>query len=143
MLFVAEEAKDRGIAFGTILGFRDKTRVILENEFKSLCDDVTIVTDDGSYQDKGFVTTPLEVHLKNGEYDAVLACGPIPMLKAVSDICNKYNTSCQVSLEEHMGCGVGACLVCACATSNNGVDEMSRVCIEGPVFDSKCIKWNV
>jgi dihydroorotate dehydrogenase electron transfer subunit len=138
MLLTAAMATGGAMA---ILGFRDKSKVILRSEFLSVCDHVYITTDDGSYGIHGKVTDPLEVLLEEEKYAAVLSCGPKIMQKAVFDVCKRYNVPCQVSLEEHMGCGVGACLVCACETKINGIDEMSRVCVDGPVFDANTIIW--
>jgi len=140
MLFAAEFANKKAASKSTvtaILGFRTKSRVILVDEFKEVCDKVIITTDDGSTGIHGAVTKPLEKLLKTGEYKAVMSCGQIQMQKAVADLCVKYKIPCQVSLEERMGCGIGACLVCACATTNG----MSRVCVDGPVFYSTEVVW--
>jgi len=138
MLFAAESAKKNVMA---VLGFRSKDRVILTNEFKALCDEVYITTDDGSAGIHGMVTGPLEALLKKGGYDAVMSCGQLIMQKAVAELCARYNIPCQVSVEERMGCGVGACLVCACETVTNGVRQMSRACTDGPVFDASEVVW--
>ena len=125
-----------------ILGFRSRDKVILENKFKLVCNTVLVATDDGSYGVHGSVIDPLRSELSNNKYAAVLACGPKVMLKAVADLCSQYDTLCQMSLEERMGCGVGACMVCACATiSDDGVSTMSRVCKDGPVFPAQRIAW--
>jgi len=167
MLLVAESANKKAIksvGFGSeksvkndviaILGFRSADRIILTDEFKEICDRVIITTDDGSAGIHGAVTKPLEKLLRSGEYIAVMSCGQLLMQKAVADMCAKYNVLCQVSLEERMGCGIGACLVCACVTINNssttaqdssGITveniQMSRVCIDGPVFYANNIAW--
>ena len=159
MLLVAESANKKAtksVGLGSeksvkndvtaILGFRSADRIILTDEFKEICDNVIITTDDGSAGIHGAVTKPLEELLKTGEYTAVMSCGQLLMQKVVAEMCARYNVSCQVSLEERMGCGVGACLVCACATVNsNGITventQMSRVCIEGPVFDANEVVW--
>jgi len=138
MLFAAASAKAGATA---ILGFREKGRVILTNEFESVCDTVHITTDDGSVGLHGQVTAPLEELLSAGGFGAVAACGQLAMQRAVAGICERYNIPCQVSLEERMGCGVGACLVCACATVSGGVSHMSRVCKDGPVFDAREVVW--
>jgi len=141
MLFAAESAKNGVTA---ILGFRSADRVILTDEFKSVCDEVYITTDDGSFGIHGAVTKPLEDLLKNGEYSAVMSCGQLLMQKAVAELCSQYNVQCQVSLEERMGCGVGACLVCACAIRDisNDTVNMSRACVDGPVFNSNEVIWD-
>lgn len=120
-----------------ILGFRSKDFVILEKDFSEKCETI-ITTDDGSYGTHGIVTQPLEEMIKNGEVDVVLCCGPTPMLKGIAQLCQKYNIECQVSMEQRMACGVGACLACACKT-NTG---MQHVCKCGPVFNGAEVKWD-
>ena len=138
MLFAAKAAKGAPAA---ILGFRSAANVILINEFKEICEKVILTTDDGSQGQHGFVTGPLDELLKNGAYETVAACGPRPMLSAVASICARYGVPCQVSLEERMGCGIGACTVCACATKAGGAEQMSRVCKDGPVFNAQNVVW--
>jgi len=138
VLFAAQSA---GSGVTAVLGFRDKSRVILVSEFEDVCDTVYVTTDDGSLGICGQVTLPLEELLKKGGYDSVLACGQHAMQHAVAKLCERYDVPCQVSLEERMGCGVGACLVCACATQENGRQYMSRVCKDGPVFDAGEVVW--
>jgi dihydroorotate dehydrogenase electron transfer subunit len=128
-------AKNAAGEVSAVLGFRTKDRMLLTDEFRSVCRTVDIATDDGSFGVHGFVTDPLEKRLGAGGWDNVLACGPCAMLKAVADVCASFGIPCQVSLEERMGCGVGACLVCACKTMKDG-EQMSRVCKDGPVFNA-------
>ncbi len=124
-----------------VLGFKSRANVILQDEFESRCDIVFVATDDGSYGLRGTVVKPVRDILKNERFDAVLACGPMPMLRAVSEVAEHYGIPCEVSLEERMGCGVGACLVCACKTTDGEHEKMSRVCRDGPVFDSREVVW--
>lgn len=138
MLFTARSAIGRTTA---VLGFRNKDCVILEEEIRSVCHEVFVTTDDGSYQEHGTVSKPIERLLKNGKYDGVLACGPRAMLKATAELCAAYQIPCQVSMEERMGCGIGACLVCACKTQKDGKEHMSHVCKDGPVFLSSEVVW--
>jgi len=157
VLFAAEQHCLRSVnnKATAILGFRSAGRIILTDEFKQTCDEVYITTDDGSAGINGAVTKPLEELLKKGGYDAVISCGQQLMQKAVAELCEAYNIPCQVSLEERMGCGIGACLVCACAVKSNrcaDVDktagitseniDMSRVCIDGPVYNSRDVAWD-
>ncbi|MCL2249343.1 MAG: dihydroorotate dehydrogenase electron transfer subunit [Oscillospiraceae bacterium] len=140
MLYVAEHAKsEEKAAVTAILGFRSAGDVILKAEFEKICDEVHIMTDDGSAGELGQVTSPLERLLKKGGYDVVMSCGPHKMQEAVAKISAKFGVPCQVSMEERMGCGVGACLVCACATTIDGTEKMTRVCIDGPVYDARKI----
>lgn len=106
-------------------GFRDE--VYLVNEFEKYADNINITTNTGSHGHKGFVTDIL----KPEEYDVVLCCGPEIMMKKVIEMCREKGTKIYVSMEKHMGCGVGACLVCTCKTKNGN----KRTCVDGPVFD--------
>lgn len=123
-----------------ILGFRDYSKIILADEFKDNGSETVLCTDDGSVGVHGLVTIPLVETLEKGGVDAVMACGPTPMLKAVIKTCELYKTPCQVSLEQRMGCGVGACVVCSCMTVRNGKEFYSRVCKDGPVFNAEEVK---
>lgn len=139
LLFAAASAEGCVTA---VLGFRDSGRVILKDEFEAVCDRVYITTDDGSFGIHGTVAGPVAEKLSEGAYSTVLACGNSAMLRAVARLCEQHGVPCQVSMEERMACGVGACLVCACATVKDGVPRMSRVCKDGPVFDAGEIKWD-
>lgn len=139
MLGLAKKLGDRATA---ILGFRDYSRIILADEFEKYGAATAICTDDGSVGYNGMVTGPLESTLKNTGADIVCACGPMPMLNAIAKICAQYEVPCKVSLEQRMGCGVGACVVCSCLTVRNGQEHYARVCKDGPVFDAKEVKFN-
>ena len=138
MLYAAHQA---GGTVTAVLGFRTSGCVILQEEFKSACGAAYLTTDDGTAGEHGFVTDVFQKLLKENHYDAVLACGPKQMLKAAAEISKQYDISCQVSLEERMGCGVGACLVCACRTVKNDGEHMRRVCKDGPVFNAGEVLW--
>jgi len=116
------------------LGFRSKDRVLMEDEFSKIANEVTITTDDGSYANSGFVTSFLEEKLKAGIGDIIYACGPMPMLKIVKNLSEKYEVKAQLSMEQRMGCGIGACLTCSCETKLPGTWKYQRVCLNGPVF---------
>lgn len=136
MLYSAKKA-DNAIA---ILGFRNKDAIILTEDFEEVCEKVYITTDDGSAGIHGFTTDVLKEIVNN--VDLVCACGPTPMLKAIAQICKDNSKPCQVSLEERMGCGIGACLVCACKTlDKKGNTEHSHVCKKGPVYNAEEVVW--
>lgn len=118
----------------TYLGFRDKEAVLLEEEFEKVSNKLVITTDDGSYKINGFAINELKKDLETEEIDAIFACGPLPLLKAVQNLAKEKNISCQISLEEKMGCGLGVCLGCAVEVVSGGYEH---VCKQGPVFDSK------
>lgn len=134
-----ETCKAYGTHATAILGFRSRDAVILEEDFAAVCDNVYITTDDGSYGREGLVTNVLE-HCLEGDA-MVFACGPIPMLKGVAALAKQAGAPCQVSLEERMGCGVGACLVCACKTKETDGEHMRHVCKNGPVFPAEEVVW--
>lgn len=135
-------AKSHGADCTAILGFRSYDKVILDKEFAAYGAKTIVCTDDGSVGYHGVVTTPLKEEIARGGVDMVCACGPEPMIKAVVQECEANNIPCRVSLEQRMGCGVGACVVCSCMTVRNGVEHYSRVCKDGPVFDAKEVKFN-
>ena len=123
-----------------ILGGRSQDKIILTNSFEDECAKVLVATDDGSMGHHGFVDALVRQELsENNNYDAVLACGPKPMLRNVAKVAEEFGVPCQVSMEERMGCGVGACLVCACDMADG---SRKHVCKDGPVFDSKEVDWN-
>lgn len=97
----------------------------------------TLVTNDGSLGEKAVVTQPLEAAIEKSPPDMVLACGPSPMLRSVQRICLHQHIPCQLSLEEHMACGIGACLVCNCPVRLKDSSTYKRVCLDGPVFDAR------
>lgn len=134
MLAVAEcYGKDATV----ISGFRNSSIAILQEDFKALGCNTVLCTDDGSAGKKGFVTDALRECLEKEKPDIIYACGPNVMLKAVAEIAKENGICCQVSLEERMGCGVGACLVCACKTVKDGEEYFAHVCKDGPVFSAE------
>lgn len=132
-----ETAKAYGQKATAIVGFRSANAVILTEDFQRQGNQVVLCTDDGTMGFHGFVTQALEQQLQAKKPALICACGPHPMLKGVAGLAQQYGVDCQVSLEERMGCGVGACLVCACRTVKDGQEYLSHVCKDGPVFDSK------
>ena len=124
-----------------ILGGRSKDKIILKHCFEEECAKVMVATDDGSLGHHGFVDALVRQELGQDKgYDAVLACGPKPMLRNVAKAAEEFGVPCLVSMEERMGCGVGACLVCACDMADG---SRKHVCKDGPVFDAKEVDWNV
>ena len=121
------------------MGFRNKELVTLEKEFEEVTDKLVITTDDGSYKQKGFALEVLKEDCRNEKPDMIYACGPLPMLKAVQEFANSENIRCEMSLEERMGCGIGACVGCNVRIVTENPDEVkyNYVCQHGPVFDSK------
>lgn len=124
-----------------VLGFRNAQRVILQEPFRQACKDVLLYTDDGSAGTQGYVHDGVRAVLdKDKDFTAILACGPKPMLRGVVAAAREYGVPCQVSMEERMACGVGACLGCAIQMTDGA---MKHVCKDGPVFDASEVDWNV
>ncbi|HKA20742.1 MAG TPA: dihydroorotate dehydrogenase electron transfer subunit [Blastocatellia bacterium] len=118
------------------------------NDFRTLEIPLSITTDDGSLGERGFVTVPLERHLRDIEGNActIYACGPWVMMKRVAEIAASFEVRCIVSLEAPMGCGFGVCVGCVVAMKSAGqagYDSYRRVCTDGPIFDSAIIRWEV
>ena len=129
MYNLAKKLLAQGKTVSVILGFNTKSEIFYENEFRSLGCDVTVTTVDGSYGTKGFVTDALPEN-----YTHFCCCGPEPMLKAVY---RATKTSGQMSFEERMGCGFGACMGCSCKTLTGS----KRICKDGPVMKKEEILW--
>ena len=129
MYNLAKKLVAEGKKVSVILGFNTISEIFYENEFKALGCDVTVTTVDGSYGVKGFVTDALPE-----SYTYFYTCGPEPMLKAVY---KATTTSGQMSFEERMGCGFGACMGCSCKT----LTGYKRICKEGPVMKKEEILW--
>ena len=123
-----------------ILGFRSKEKAALLKLFEGDCAKTLAATDDGSLGHHGFVDELVRQELaQDRAYDGVLACGPKPMLRSVAQAAAGFGVPCQVSMEERMGCGVGACLVCACDMADGA---RKHVCKDGPVFYAEEVDWD-
>ena len=122
-----------------ILGFRDASAVILEEDFRRYGAETIVCTDNGTRGQKGFVTDALAGMVTKEKPDYLFACGPKVMLEKVAKIAADQKIECEVSLEERMGCGVGACLVCACRLKRTEEEKeyYGHVCKDGPVFPAK------
>ena len=130
MYLLAKRLIAQGKKPAVILGFNKRDEIFYEDEFKALGCEVYVTTVDGSYGIRGFVTDAL----KDLEYTHFFTCGPEPMLKAVY---RATVTSGQMSFEERMGCGFGACMGCSCKT----LTGYKRICKDGPVMLKEEIKW--
>ncbi len=127
---LAKRLIDMGKKVTVVLGFNTKDEIFFENEFKALGAETFVTTADGTYGIKGFVTDAM----KDIEYSYFYTCGPEPMLKAIY---KASTTSGQMSFEERMGCGFGACMGCSCKT----LTGYKRICKDGPVMKKEEILW--
>lgn len=141
LYFLARTMNRQGILFA---GGAKAVDILLADDFMAIGWEVRIATDDGSLGDKGFVTAPLDVWLKAGAgkiRPEFYACGPNGMLKAIGERAIKGDWKAWLSLDRHMGCGVGACLACVQKVRVSGQETLARVCTEGPVFESRDVIW--
>ncbi len=142
LAFLAKRLKTQGVIF---IGGASAADILCVKEFEKLNWEIRIATEDGSMGDKGLVTEVLKAWLdKNPERRPVLyACGPDGMLKAVSGLAVDRDLKAWLSLDKHMGCGVGACLACVQKLKfPDGHTGWGRVCKDGPVFEAREIVWN-
>lgn len=129
---LCKELKARGKKVTAVLGFNAADEIVLEEEYRSMCDELEIVTLDGSVGKKGFVTDAI-AEMKP-EYDFFYTCGPMIMMK---NVCAVLEGEGEASLEERMGCGAGFCYGCSCKT----LVGTRRICMDGPVFKKSEIIW--
>ena len=128
MYMLARQLREMGKTVKVILGFNTQDEVFYEEEFRALGCDVTVTTVDGSHGVKGFVTNAMD-----GQQSYYYTCGPLPMIKA---LIGTLGTNGEVSMEERMGCGFGACMGCTIQTTQGP----KRVCKEGPVFPAEILQ---
>ena len=128
MYMLARQLREADKKVRVILGFNTKDEVFYEDEFRALGCDVTVTTVDGSHGIKGFVTNALD-----GQQSYYYTCGPLPMIKALLQAAGTHG---EVSMEERMGCGFGACMGCTIQTTQGP----KRVCKEGPVFPAEILQ---
>ena len=132
MYALAKDLIAQGKKTTVIMGFNTQSEIFYQHEFEQLGAKVIICTADGSAGIKGFVTAAMDT-----PHDHIFACGPEPMLRAIYK--QSGDTPAQLSFEERMGCGFGACMGCSCRTLTGNV----RICVEGPVMRKEAIAWNV
>ncbi len=130
LYMLAKKLIEQGKKVSVIIGFNTKDEIFYENEFKALGAEVKVTTVDGSYGIKGFVTNAMDE-----DFSYFYSCGPEPMLRA---LCSATEVSGELSFEERMGCGFGACMGCSCKTLTGN----KRICKDGPVMRKEEIIWN-
>lgn len=136
---IAKRLHENGANVHSIVGFRNKNLVILEDEFKKISDKFVMMSDDGSIGEKGLVTDALEKLIKSGEnYDEVIAIGPLVMMKFVSKITSKYNIKTTVSMNPIMIDGTGMCGGCRLTVGG----KTKFACVDGPDFDGHLVDFD-
>ncbi len=128
---IAKGMKEAGNRVIAIVGARSKDLLVLEHEIAAVSDEIVVTTDDGSYKRPGLVTEPLKEYLDRGEVDQVVAIGPVPMMRAVSELTKSYGVKTLVSLNPIMVDGTGMCGACRVAVGG----KTRFACVDGPEFD--------
>jgi dihydroorotate dehydrogenase electron transfer subunit len=141
MFLLAERSPQKGLV---LVGGRRRVDILCEREFAAIGWEVRATTEDGSHGEKGLVTQPLLAELqRKAPRQKVYACGPTPMLKAVGKLAAEFQIPAELSMDEHMCCGVGTCLTCVIPIKTGDGWEYQRTCTEGPVFDAREIVWEI
>jgi dihydroorotate dehydrogenase electron transfer subunit len=145
LFFLAGELRVRRCRVDFVVGAASAGRLLEAMEAKRLGHSLTVTTDDGSAGRRGLVTDPLADLLARTGAGQVYACGPMPMLAAVSRVAAAAGVPCQVAVEEQMACGTGICFSCVVPVGTgdgpSGPTRMARSCLEGPVFEGTAIAW--
>lgn len=136
LLYLARELKENNCEVDILMGAKTKADILEIERYEAL-GRVDGTTEDGSYGKKGMIISHDWLQDSIKKYDYIYTCGPNIMMKHIAAIAEKNNIPCEVSLENTMACGIGACLCCV----TNTTDGHKCVCTDGPVFDSKTIKW--
>jgi dihydroorotate dehydrogenase electron transfer subunit len=143
LFYLAEELTRQGLRVDMIVGAANQARILNAIEAKRLTASVTFTTEDGSYGERGRVTDVLEDVAASCKSGVVYACGPNPMLRAVSERCQELELPIQVAVEERMACGIGVCFTCVLPIrTKDGTVRMKRSCVEGPAFNGARVAWD-
>lgn len=135
LFHLAKELKSKGIDTVVLIGTRTENDIVLKDEFEKYAK-VYYTTEDGSFGEQGY---PTQHSLLKESFDHIFCCGPSPMMKAVAQYAYANNINCEVSLENSMACGIGACLCCV----NDTKEGHKCVCTDGPVFNINDLKWQI
>ncbi len=140
---LAERLRERRCAVHMVLGAAGEARLFGALEAKRSAQSVTVTTVDGSVGIKGLVTDVLPGLIARHQIEVVYSCGPMGMLKAVTDVAVQHGAWSQTAVEESMACGIGVCMTCVLPVrGDDGVIRMSRSCVEGPVFAGDRVCWD-
>jgi len=141
---LAEVLKARGCKVDMLLGASIGAKIYAPMEGKRSVNSLKIYTEDGSMGEQGRVTEPIARLVENGEVDVIYSCGPMGMLRAISEITNGTDVVHQCAVEEAMACGIGICMTCVLPVKDeNGQIAMLRSCIDGPVMDGAQVQWQL
>lgn len=143
LFYLGEQLVAQGLRVDMIVGAATHERILSTIEAKRLSASVTFTTEDGSYGTQGRVTDVFDDVVRAARTGVVYACGPNPMLAAVSERCVELGLPVQVAVEERMACGIGVCFTCVLPVrTKDGAVHNRRTCIEGPVFNGARVAWD-
>lgn len=141
---LAEVLKNRGCRVDMYLGASTGSKIYAPMEGKRSVNVLKIYTEDGSMGERGRVTEPIPALIADGLVDVIYSCGPMPMLRAISELVLGSDVVHQCAVEESMACGVGICMTCVLPVSDSeGNVSMMRSCIDGPVMDGSKVVWDL
>jgi dihydroorotate dehydrogenase electron transfer subunit len=141
---LAEVLKARGCRVDMLLGASTGSKIYAPLEGKRSASTLKIYTEDGSMGERGRVTAPIPSLIEQGAIDVIYSCGPMSMLRAISDLTTGTDVVHQCAVEESMACGIGICMTCVLPVKNDdGVVSMLRSCIDGPVMDASSVAWDL
>lgn len=141
---LAEVLKNRGCRVDMYLGASTGAKIYAPMEGKRSVNVLKIYTEDGSMGERGRVTEPIPALISDGLVDVIYSCGPMPMLRAISELVLGSDVVHQCAVEESMACGVGICMTCVLPVSDSdGNVSMKRSCIDGPVMDGSKVMWDL
>lgn len=140
---LAASLKERGCRVDFVMGAASQDKLFGQLEAKRIATSLAVTTDDGSLGERGRVSDVLPAMIDRCGSEVVYACGPMGMLRAVSDIAAVHGLPSQTAVEEAMACGVGVCMTCVLPVrQKDGTTRMVRSCVEGPVFDGAAVRWS-
>ena len=140
---LADRLRARGCQVDFLLGAASADRVFGALTARRIGRTATITTEDGSLGLRGVVTDALARVIHDARTEVIYACGPMPMLRAVSGFGDRYDIPVLVSVEESMACGIGVCMTCVLPViGDDGVTRMVRSCVDGPVFSGQAVRWD-
>ena len=143
LFWLAAALRERGCHVEMVLGAATEDRLFGVVEARRAADGLTVTTDDGSMGVKGWVSDVLPDVIRRSNAGVVYGCGPMAMLRSVTDLASAEGVIAQVAVEESMACGIGVCMTCVMpVVGNDGLTRMVRSCVEGPVFRGDRIRWD-
>ena len=141
---LAEVLKARGCRVDMLLGASTGSKIYAPLEGKRSASTLKIYTEDGSMGERGRVTAPIPSLIEQGSIDVIYSCGPMSMLRAISDLTTGTDVVHQSAVEESMACGIGICMTCVLPVKGeDGTVSMLRSCIDGPVMDASTVAWDL